>query len=605
MSLAAAMADDPPGWIVRVAQWNMAGVNDEIFEFRQQEVAEDGLRLAKSFAEDLSREVEVLLQSSGSSSSCAGSRFQAEELHGLGALSQEAHLVPLLKKLPSDGVSDKLVQALTSQADRQKTVVEIFKEVRCGNRDMGRANLMFAKRTWGFIKLKQAACTEFVQFLQRGDAPLFLERLLMSIEREYPAAIDRVDLILLLLTLEMFLYRVSVLLLQEAFKDGKQRISAEALASSLESLAASMCIEEVHKRQRVAACINGVMHRYLPDAWCLQEFNAEWSQRDVEFRGFWDSLLLEYDCLRPLAVKKPHQVTHLLIRKAGPLILDKDLTAEAIQLLSSPEFEDQLRLTLQDVFSDETSKKAKGEQGTKPLSESQLSNTLGADGCLKQKVAMAVCRIRDMECSPVLVVAGHAKSDGTDNRSLVMALKLIASSKSWSLLAGLDANSAASFTQQEMTIKGAATQEIFVDFLERQELQNCWGSRKPDDVSSGETQRESMVALSEALRDPLKFHTVRKCRGFLQCQLHKANKPDQSAKDYVVSWSPDNAVTFSRASRVNKLSWLHAATDVGVLPDERQSWDGDIDMPNTEFVSDHALVLTDVQVACSDSKMVG
>merc|ERR1712139_633634 len=196
----------------------------------------------------------------------------------------------------------------------------------------------------------------------------------------------------------------------------------------------------------------------------------------------------------------------------------------------------------------------------------------------KTKIAVAVCRTRstDLGDNVILVAAGHAKSDGTDNRALVAALKQLACSRGWALLIGMDANSAASAD----LAKGAASQETFFDFLEKTDVFHSFGA---------------LPYRKEALKDHDQFHTVRKCRGYIQCQLHKANRPDLSAKDFVLS-SNNDYMRFKKTCRVNKAAWLDVAGNRAILPDETETWDRDKDMPNTEFVSDHALVLTDIEV---------
>merc|ERR1719440_751363 len=105
-------------------------------------------------------------------------------MKSLGESTQEAQLVPLLEALPDGRVTKQLVQSLVDNANKEKTVATILRQIRSGsNKNLGRANLTFSRRDWGFIKLKRETCTKFAESLHKGDSTKFLECLLLSIER--------------------------------------------------------------------------------------------------------------------------------------------------------------------------------------------------------------------------------------------------------------------------------------------------------------------------------------------------------------------------------------------------------------------------------------
>merc|ERR1712139_197107 len=97
------------------------------------------------------------------------------------------------------------------------------------------------------------------------------------------------------------------------------------------------------------------------------------------------------------------------------------------------------------------------------------------------------------------------------------------------------------------------------------------------------------------VRDPDRFSTVRKCRTNIQCQLNKADRPDTSAKEFVLCSSA--SLTFVKTARVNTTKWLDACTACteASVPEETVTWDDVTNMPSSEFPSDGALVMTCLQ----------
>ncbi|CAE8589095.1 unnamed protein product, partial [Polarella glacialis] len=115
---------------------------------------------------------------------------------------------------------------------------------------------------------------------------------------------------------------------------------------------------------------------------------------------------------------------------------------------------------------------------------------------------------------PLLVVAAHASSDGSDNRAMVLAFKTLADLQNLDLLMAMDANSAADFGEGKAD--GAASQSDFFDFINEIGVRHCYEHH------------------GSKVTDPQTFHTVRKSRTFFQCQMKKAGKPDVSTKDFIL-----------------------------------------------------------------------
>jgi len=528
-----------------VAQWNLAGVNEEPLEFRLAvEAASPATHNAVSFLLRLSALVQQAIE--GSDSKAARKLAQISSrglLDAIVELRGSSELVAKLCGLAEEASEDTVVEQLRDVVDGK-------------SKALGRANMALFNRRGGFIKLAPTEARELAQHCATGDATSFGRQLVSSIECAHPeAAAEKAEHVLALVTFEGFLFAAAVEVCRggdggEAFGD------AGALGASLSAFVESMCVDTSSKGLQVVRSLECVDRPCRPDVWCLQEFNKGWLG-DLNFALHWDKMLADHALFDPISVKNPAMVTQLLIRKSGTLTVDMAATSRARATSSSEAFRESLRSVYEPLFREATG--------------SQLDAATGPVGFLTIKVSMAVCAVG--EGVPLLVVAAHAASDGTDNRAIVAAVQHLAEREGCRLLLGLDANSAAKFDEKQRS-NGACTQHDFVNFLSQRCFQHCFNHLDPETVS-----------------DPARFTTVRKCRSHLQCQLQKAGKPDFSAKDFVLG----TGVRFHSGVRLNTFAWTGGAgaEPPDFLPEERDTWVGHADMPSPQFGSDHAMIIAE------------
>lgn len=131
----------------------------------------------------------------------------------------------------------------------------------------------------------------------------------------------------------------------------------------------------------------------------------------------------------------------------------------------------------------------------------------------------------------------------------------------------MDANSNNVCKEKDIA-HGAGSRRKFNHFVEQIELKSCFPS----------LEIESKPAPKD---DECKYHTVRKERTYLQMQLKKAEKLDQSLKDWVVTH-----FDVTKTVRVNK--FVGAAT----WSEKSGIWADANCMPNSMCPSDHCMLIS-------------
>eukprot|EP00747_Dinoflagellata_sp_TGD_P166254 gnl/TRDRNA2_/TRDRNA2_188764_c0_seq1.p1 gnl/TRDRNA2_/TRDRNA2_188764_c0~~gnl/TRDRNA2_/TRDRNA2_188764_c0_seq1.p1 ORF type:complete len:579 (-),score=133.23 gnl/TRDRNA2_/TRDRNA2_188764_c0_seq1:163-1863(-) len=533
-----------PKALVSIVQWNIAGVTSNPLEFTQSEAAATlQTRAAVQFVARLSEIVGTLI---------AGTHSQ-EWKH-----LADASLAVLLAPVVGLTKESRLAAALADRGTpSEPAFVDRLRAARAGEKIFGKADLQLAKRTFGFMKLSPANTMDFVQMLAsaREERSKYWRRWLRGIESECREVDSEnltpsfVDHIAMLAGFEGIILEVALGLLAEKETD------MDDFAASLKALTSSMQCDEQSKTQQLAETIMNVHLACRPDVFMFEEFNQKWLESD-HFSEFSE----DHAGFGPAHVPNPAQVTRLFIRQGGSLAIDTEATANAAKRATSLDLKEVLRPTFAQLFDE-------------PLVETQLTAAVGNTGFLATRVALAVCRLTRPQQEPLrfLAAAAHAASSGTDNRALVASMKGLADDLGCELLLGLDSNSAAEFGAKAVA-QGAAGQREFVNFLGQEDIRHCFSHIPQDHIA-----------------DAGCFHTVRKCRSYLQAQLHKAMKPDCSAKDFIVCTGKVGChLTGVRVNKPLTATHLHSDT---VLPLEKDVWDDHFDMPTPEFASDHAMIV--------------
>lgn len=548
---------------VVVGQWNLAGINNNAFEFSQCTPPADAgaeVRAAVSFASRLSAAVEELMGDRPSSGLGSGPRAPP----ALSELTLAQVLAPL-----GDFAGSSPVAARVLEAAPQTTVQEFLRDAEKGNRALSSAQKAFTEAGWSLMRLTSESAVQFMRVYHQGDEAAFWARWLASAGQSYPEARENASELMLLAVFEVVLFHLAVCILRE--DSGAQYGEANWFSAAIATFVDSMCVENHAKASGVARVIGGAHARCLPDALCLQEFNQQW-QKDPAFAQFWEKLLLDYEVFCPRSVLRPHMAVQLLVRRAGALAADAQATSMASQAATSAAFLDSLLPRYIELF---------GEA----MGIVMHDRIACGESPLATRLALAVCH--DVSAGgpahrrPFLVASAHAASDGTDNRAIVIAARHLAESQACELILGMDANSAADFPLESVE-RGASRQRDFLEFLAAQGVRHCFAHWGPD-----------------AAADFTRFHTVSKTRSYLQCQLHKAGKSDVSAKDFVLFVG--QGLQQLEGRRLNTTSWLSrpiepAHANASRLPDEKDTWVNDTTMPTPDFVSDHSLVIAEARL---------
>jgi len=162
--------------------------------------------------------------------------------------------------------------------------------------------------------------------------------------------------------------------------------------------------------------------------------------------------------------------------------------------------------------------------------------------------------------SYILACGAHGNSKGTDNRAIVAITTVLAREYDYDVVLGMDANSN-NVCKPKDVAHGAASREEFNKFVDLVGLRSCFPTGGDDERSK---------------------HTVRKERTYLQMQLKKAERLDQSLKDWVVS-----DFSFRRSVRVNNFDGPAAWTE-----DDGKIWLEADCMPNSHCPSDHCMLIS-------------
>lgn len=333
----------------------------------------------------------------------------------------------------------------------------------------------------------------------------------------------------------------------------------EAFLGEMKAYVMMMRTTSEAKAKAVGAGLEWTIASYAPCVIALQEFNASWLGEPA-FKRFWTEKIEGegateaseegFEVIKPLTLKNEMQQMILLIRKRSALQLDHARTAEMARYIRD---RDALAQSLQERF---------GALYPERIVESQVKSALQA---LTAKVAVAVCSLqcadgKSLGLTPateiVLVVGAHASSDGTDNRAIVAAVQELALwvgrqpgvAATPRLMVLMDANSAAVFPKQKV-MQGAATQQAFSLFLRNEhELTSCWlqdGKQRLRSIVQrlrSEPSKELARTLSGTpLPSLVVGHTVMKERTHLQTQWKKSGALDMSLKDWIVLSSEDTA----------------------------------------------------------------
>lgn len=537
-----------------IVQWNVAGVNDNAFEFRQSEGGSDGTRgPAIRFQSRLSDALKSIVKGTVFDPSLPLGCAPVSELLTAMQTAAASH--------PERAVAESLAQNLLEAAGRSLTVAELLRKAAEGDSLISRASLMFSKQECSITKLRPSSVKKMIELISTQDRLGFWRWYIESLLENYPEALRCVAQLWPLVAFDGILFEAASKLCE-----GEAKVSE--LCSSLVALTADMCVAVDAKANKVSRFLQGVPSRCQPDVIALQEFSHEWlSDMTTEAFRTWQKLLDSYDVFEPAFVKSDKQVTRLLLRKrfaGGRLHVKTESTEVLVSGLRQDAFAEQLRQVYIEMFGAE-------------LGEKMQARALGEDGFVFSKMVFALCS-SDQPASRFLVVAGHASSDGSDNRALVAAAVAVASAQDVGLILALDANSA-DFETADVAVAGQAR---FLQFLEQQNVRTCFESCGTD------------------VGDPKRFHTVRKCRSWVQPQLRKADKFDVSAKDFVLTGNM--RTTRFCGIRVNTADWLDMPVPVlgSTMPfSEDATWKDELNMPTADFCSDHALVLA--YLSCNEA----
>eukprot|EP00933_Yihiella_yeosuensis_P044946 TRINITY_DN40240_c0_g1_i1.p1 TRINITY_DN40240_c0_g1~~TRINITY_DN40240_c0_g1_i1.p1 ORF type:complete len:318 (-),score=57.17 TRINITY_DN40240_c0_g1_i1:129-1082(-) len=308
-----------------------------------------------------------------------------------------------------------------------------------------------------------------------------------------------------------------------------------------------------------------------PSIYCLQEYDEEWL-KDPGFAAFWESVKEECDFFAPRIQDGSNKSTLLLMRKQSLcpgaeqlLKVSWERTKAAEEMFSSEKFRQELlKKAFESVFQE--------------FASEMLDHAVGESGFLDRRFTFAVCDVmRELLSAqgaeatkkrselPLLVISGHALADGSDNRAMALAAKVLAESQKCDLLMAFDAN----------CLEDSSDQTDFLAFLDKQGIRHCF-SQNPD------------------VNDPKRFHTSASELTWCQPLLHLAGIGKQCTQDFVLAAGAGPAEL--KGVRVNSPQGLAQSRTVGVLPDEASTWKNEILLPNKDFCSDHVLILASVEL---------
>jgi len=550
-----------------VVTWNLAGVNSNAFEFKLN-LKDARFNDAAKFGDDLSELNKKLTDSHTHASDYKDDAWVKKMSQTYRSLLKP--LQDILQKeenIDSSNVKKGTAQALkdylsTDVGDR--VLNSMLDEAKHGNSCFSKADMEFKARSWSFTNLRPSNVEAFMKSCSKvsKDAENDWWRLwirdLAHTEafQKHDKVFDKLmDHFVSLAVFDILLYHGTRFTLVV----GKYNLVR--LTKQLKGFIDSMNVDVEQKAKGISSALDWVVKAYDPDIISIQENNKFW-QKLATFKKFWTELTQQYQIYDPRTINNPQQVVQLLIKKSYKL--DKEATDKVPSQVKKKEFLARVRAEL----------KSKTDFTDKILDEQVKKVAVVVDSTWVPAVFTTSKGTRVLAC------AAHGNSKGTDNRAIVAVTQLLSEDLDADVVLGMDANS--NNVCKDKDVKhGAGSRRKFNEFVETyHELKSCYPSK--------EIEEKTPVDKS------CKYHTVRKERTYLQMQIKKSNKLDQSLKDWVITnYDVTNTVRVNKFK--GKRTWSEAE-------DKGSIWDAKSCMPNSMCPSDHCMLISHLKLNTKKEK---
>eukprot|EP00939_MAST-03C_sp_MAST-3C-sp1_P004014 g4014.t1 len=580
-----------------VVTWNLAGINSNAFEFAfcNDDRYKDGVSFGRFLNqliraatirhegdkyEEKKKDTTTATKSSkedgGASSSNSVGSYTTEHFAKLVDVTNASLLAPLL------AVSDKLdgkghvkkgisiaLKGILNGPQGSSNVSESLRAAWHGDSGFSKADLFFKERTWSFTNLRTSNISAFFKSCDPTKDPKTWWELWLT-DLSNTSAFRDTELRKLM---QKWFVPIAIfdglLYLAIRFALESKQWKIDRLIRHVEGFVGSMNVDVDKKATGISSALSWVVDAYRPDVVSLQENNLFWQKRPQFHKTWKKTIQKEYHVLEPQKIENPQQVVQLLIRKRGERFrYSKKRTAHAQRVVSSERFLAKVRAKLGKICGNFTDQML--DEQIRVLRKVVRTRWVPAvldDHHSSQSSRQRRRRTRKRD-KVVLVCGAHANSKGTDNRAIVAVTTLLARELGeCDVVLAMDANSNNTCKAKDVA-HGAATRKLFNSFVHSIGLNSCF----PD----GDNRNDGKCFMG--------FHTVKKERTFLQMQLKKAEKIDQSLKDWVVS-----DFSFGKSVRVNNFMGPAVWSE-----DNGQIWLEADCMPNSHCPSDHCMLISRV-----------
>jgi len=537
-----------------VVTWNLAGVNSNAFEFKLN-MQDARFAAANSFGQSLN-DLNKLLTMSGDPDKKADMTDVWVKKMSVSYRKLLGPLLAVIQKVEGTGDVKKgtagiLKACLDSKVGDCLLADSLFQALH-GNSGFSKADMEFKARSWSFTNLRPTNVKAFMESCKGGPAGEAEWWLKWITDLSHTEAFQRdqhgdklMKHFIPLAVFDNLLYHGVCFALEN------EKFDLTQLVKQLKGFIDSMNVDVEQKAKGISDALNWVIKSYEPEIISIQENNKFWQKLD-SFKVFWDHLETEYHIFDPNSISNPQQVVQLLIKKSKDCVVDTKATESIGSIVKSKAFLAKVRAEL-----------AKHTEFTPTILDEQVEKV---KKIVETTWVPAV--FTTSKGTRVLACAAHGNSKGTDNRAIIAVTVLLSRELRTDVVLGMDANSNNVCKAKDVK-HGAGSRRKFNEFVEQYKpLESCFPS----------TEIEEKPAQDSVC----KYHTVRKERTYLQMQIKKADKLDQSLKDWVIT-----NYHATKTVRVNKFSgsatWSEASGNV---------WDTDSCMPNSLCPSDHCMLIS-------------
>lgn len=561
-----------------VVTWNVAGVNSNAFEFSF--ASDDRFQDAVSFGRylnSLMKHLTLTNETSVTLDSNTDDTIDAfvKKNKSLTCSQLLSHLLPLTKGRDrmDPYFSNALDRFLGRRAkpdgdaktndDADVNVSDALLAAWHGDSKFSKADMFFKARTWSFTNIRSSNIDAFLNACDSKKEAAWWAKWVDDLSKteafhsesddhDHTEHDDVTELmqkfVVPLAIFDGILFKATCHALETNRWDRKR------LIKHLGGFLLSMSVDMERKAAGISGALDWVIQQYCPDIVCMQENNKFWQKRSSSFSDFWNKKLrASYEVFDPSTVLNPQQVVQLLVRKSSRIAVDEKKTAQVFKhATTSTSFLDKLRLVLK--------------------SDTNWSTSILDEQIVRAKKIIATTwvpavLIHRPSGNHLLACAAHSNSKGTDNRILVAVSDVLAREFNLVVVIGMDANSN-NVPKKKDLAHGAGSRRVFNAFVEKR-FKSCFPS---DDIEEKPVPDDAKC----------KYHTVRKSRTFLQMQLKKAEKLDQSLKDWIVSHG-----TIVDTIRVNNFEGPAVWSE-----DKGSIWKDADCMPNSHCPSDHCMIVS-------------